>query len=116
MSHKTIQNVLRSAKTLALVAALGLGFAAPQAIAQAKQVIRISTPAVPDDWHAKMWTVFKENLEKSAPGQFDVQIHLNAALFKQGTEPAAMARGNLGMSAISASYSARNASMIGVKS
>ncbi len=102
MSRKTIQNVLRNAKTLALVAALGLGFAAPQAIAQAKQVIRISTPAVPDDWHAKMWTVFKDTLEKSAPGQFDVQIHLNAALFKQGTEPAAMARGNLEMSAISA--------------
>ena len=102
MSRKTIQNVLRSAKTLALVAALGLGFAAPQAIAQAKQVIRISTPAVPDDWHAKMWTVFKDTLEKSAPGQFDVQIHLNASLFKQGTEPAAMARGNLEMSAISA--------------
>ena len=102
MSRKTIHNVLRSAKTLALVAALGLGFAAPQAIAQAKQVIRISTPAVPDDWHAKMWTVFKDSLEKSAPGQFDVQIHLNASLFKQGTEPAAMARGNLEMSAISA--------------
>ena len=64
MSRKTIQNVLRNAKTLALVAALGLGFAAPQAIAQAKQVIRISTPAVPDDWHAKMWTVFKDTLEK----------------------------------------------------
>ena len=67
MSRKTIHHVLRSAKTLALVAALGLGFAAPQAIAQAKQVIRISTPAVPDDWHAKMWTVFKDTLEKSAP-------------------------------------------------
>jgi len=102
MSRKTIQNVLRSAKTLALVAALGLGFAAPQAIAQTKQVLRISTPAVPDDWHAKMWTVFKDTLEKSAPGQFDIQIHLNASLFKQGTEPAAMARGNLEMSAISA--------------
>ena len=91
-----------SLKALALVAALGFGFAAPQAMAQSKTVIRISTPAVPDDWHAKMWTVFKENLEKSAPGEFDVQIHLNAALFKQGTEPAAMARGNLEMSAISA--------------
>ena len=88
----------------ALVAAavLGVGFAAPQAMAQNKTVIRISTPAVPDDWHAKMWTVFKDSLEKSAPGEFDVQIHLNASLFKQGTEPAAMARGNLEMSAISA--------------
>jgi tripartite ATP-independent transporter DctP family solute receptor len=102
MSQKTLKQVLRSAGTLAIVAALGLGFSVPQALAQTKQVIRISTPAVPDDWHAKMWTVFKENLEKSAPGEFDVQIHLNAALFKQGTEPAAMARGNLEMSAISA--------------
>lgn len=31
-----------------------------------------------------------------------MQIHLNATLFKQGTEPVAMARGNLEMSAISA--------------
>ena len=89
-------------KVLALAAALGLGFIAPQAMAQSKTVIRISTPAVPEDWHAKMWTVFKDTLEKSAPGEFDVQIHLNATLFKQGTEPAAMARGNLEMSAISA--------------
>jgi tripartite ATP-independent transporter DctP family solute receptor len=104
MSRKAFQRVLSSAgiNALAVVVALGLGFAAPQTVAQTKQIIRISTPAVPDDWHAKMWTVFKDNLDKSAPGQFDVQIHLNAALFKQGTEPAAMARGNLEMSAISA--------------
>jgi tripartite ATP-independent transporter DctP family solute receptor len=49
-----------------------------------------------------MWTVFKESLDKSAPGEFDVQINLNASLFKQGTEPAAMARGNLELSSISA--------------
>jgi tripartite ATP-independent transporter DctP family solute receptor len=46
--------------------------------------------------------VFKDALEKSAPGEFDVQINLNASLFKQGTEPAAMARGNLELSSISA--------------
>lgn len=72
------------------------------AMAQTKTLLRISTPAVPDDWHAKMWTVFKEQLEKTAPGEFDVQINLNATLFKQGTEPAAMARGNLELSSISA--------------
>ena len=71
-------------------------------LAQSKHLVRISTPAVPDDWHAKMWLVMKEDLEKSAPGQFDTQINLNASLFKQGTEPAAMARGNLEMSSISA--------------
>jgi tripartite ATP-independent transporter DctP family solute receptor len=72
------------------------------AMAQNKIPMRISTPAVPDDWHAKMWTVFKENLDKSSANQFDVQINLNASLFKQGTEPAAMARGNLELSSISA--------------
>ena len=82
--------------------ALAMGALMPAAQAQSKVLLRISTPAVPDDWHAKMWTVFKENLEKSAPGEFDVQINLNASLFKQGTEPAAMARGNLELSSISA--------------
>ena len=72
------------------------------ALAQSKSVLRVSTPAVPDDWHAKMWTVMKDTLDKSSPGQFDVQINLNASLFKQGTEPAAMARGNLELASISA--------------
>jgi tripartite ATP-independent transporter DctP family solute receptor len=81
---------------------MAMGALMPAAQAQSKVLLRISTPAVPDDWHAKMWTVFKENLEKSAPGEFDVQINLNASLFKQGTEPAAMARGNLELSSISA--------------
>ena len=68
--------------------------------AQAKTVLRISSPAVPDDWHGKMWDVFKESLNKSAPNAYDVQINLNGALFKQGTEPAAMARGNLELASI----------------
>lgn len=72
------------------------------ALAQSKTVLRISSPAVPDDWHAKMWTVFKDSLEKSAPGEFDVQINLNATLFKQGAESAAMARGNLELATLSA--------------
>ena len=86
---------------IAATAALATAFV-PAAMAQTKVLLRISTPAVPDDWHGKMWTVFKESLDKSAPGEFDVQINLNATLFKQGTEPAAMARGNLELSSISA--------------
>ena len=93
----------RSLSTLAMAAVLGLGaLLGPVAQAQNKVTLRISTPAVPDDWHGKMWTVFKDTLDKSAPGEFDVQINLNATLFKQGTEPAAMARGNLELSSISA--------------
>ncbi len=98
MQHPIIRrSLIAGASAIALCA----GFA-NTALAQTKVPMRISTPAVPDDWHAKMWTVFKENLEKSAPGEFDVQINLNASLFKQGTEPAAMARGNLELSTISA--------------
>ncbi len=87
------------ALVLACLAALALPVT--PAGAQAKQVLRISTPAVPDDWHTKMLYVFKDELEKTAPGQFDVQVHHSGTLFKQGTEPAAMARGNLEMALIS---------------
>ena len=95
-------NTLRRHLLLASASLLALGGLAGNAAADTKIPLRISTPAVPDDWHAKMWTVFKDSLDKSAPNQFDTQINLNAALFKQGTEPAAMARGNLELSAISA--------------
>lgn len=94
--------MIRPTRRHLLAAALACAALAPQAQAQTKIPLRISTPAVPDDWHAKMWTVMKESLDKSAPGEFDVQINLNAALFKQGTEPAAMARGNLELASISA--------------
>ena len=86
----------------AFAAALLSLLMAGSAFAQGKTLLRISTPAVSEDWHAKMWTVFKDELEKSAPGQFEVQIHLNGALFKQGAESTAMARGSLEMAAMSA--------------
>jgi len=93
---------LRRHLLIAGASLLALGGLTGTALADTKIPLRISTPAVPDDWHAKMWTVFKDSLDKSSPNQFDTQINLNAALFKQGTEPAAMARGNLELSAISA--------------
>jgi tripartite ATP-independent transporter DctP family solute receptor len=98
-----------NASTLLRRTVLGLAAAsavmamtASHALAQSKTILRISSPAVSDDWHGKMWDVFKESLNKSAPNQYDVQINLNGALFKQGTEPAAMARGNLELASISA--------------
>jgi TRAP-type transport system periplasmic protein len=98
MKSSLLRRSLLATASALLLMSLGL----PAAQAQNKTVLRVSTPAVPDDWHAKMWTVFKDSLEKSAPGEFDVQINLNASLFKQGTEPAAMARGNLELTSISA--------------
>ena len=100
MLPSTLRRRRLAAAALATLAAVLLH--TPPAQAQAKVLLRISTPAVPDDWHGKMWAVFKDTLDKSAPGEFDVQINLNASLFKQGTEPAAMARGNLELSSISA--------------
>ncbi|MEX8505123.1 TRAP transporter substrate-binding protein DctP [Leptothrix ochracea] len=86
---------------LSLLLFLGLNLMGP-AHAGSRVLLRVSTPAVSDDWHAKMWTVFKESLDKQAPGEFDVQIHLNGTLFRQGAEPTAMARGNLEMASVSA--------------
>jgi hypothetical protein len=40
---------------------------APKVHAQGRIQMRVSSPAVPDDWHARMWTVLKDELEKSAP-------------------------------------------------
>jgi TRAP-type C4-dicarboxylate transport system substrate-binding protein len=96
--HLSHHNLTRR---MLLGATLALSALALPALAQTKTVLRISTPAVPDDWHAKTWTVFKDTLEKTAPGEFDVQINLSASLFKQGAEPAAMARGNLELSTLS---------------
>jgi TRAP-type transport system periplasmic protein len=87
---------------LCFVAAMGLVLMSIASLTQAQTVLRVSTPAVADDWHAKMWTVMKDDLAKSAPKQFDMQINLNASLFKQGAEAAAMARGNLELSTLSA--------------
>ncbi|MBC7707068.1 MAG: sialic acid TRAP transporter substrate-binding protein SiaP [Rhodoferax sp.] len=100
MTDNTI-SFIRRRSMLGAAVAVAAASALP-GFAQTKTVLRISTPAVADDWHGKMWTVFKDSLDKSAPGEFDVQINLNGALFKQGTEPAAMSRGNLELAAISA--------------
>lgn len=91
---------------LATVTALtitSIGFlAANSALAGDLIKLRISTPAVESDWHAQMLKVFKDTLDSIVPDQFNTEIHLNATLFKQGTEPSAMQRGNLEMAMISA--------------
>jgi tripartite ATP-independent transporter DctP family solute receptor len=87
-----------------MLATTALTLATPAIIRSARaqaKVIRISTPGGPDEWLSKSLVVFKDTLEELAPGQFDVQIHLNATLFAQGTEIAAMQRGNLEVGLIS---------------
>ncbi|HYU68684.1 MAG TPA: TRAP transporter substrate-binding protein DctP [Burkholderiales bacterium] len=84
----------------AALAACSVAAAAP-ALAQTKTVLRISTPAVPEDWHVKMLYVFRDELNKAAPGRFDVQVHHSGTLFRQGAEAVAMQRGNLEMALLS---------------
>jgi tripartite ATP-independent transporter DctP family solute receptor len=97
-----IRRTLLGVAASAVFMAASTSYAWAQNATSNKTVLRISSPAVADDWHGKMWHVFKDSLNKSAPNQYDVQINLNSALFKQGTEPAAMARGNLELASISA--------------
>ena len=84
----------RAAKLLLLLLAV---LAAP---AGAQTLLRISTPAVPDDWHVKMLYVFKDELAKTAP-RIEVQVHHSGTLFRQGAEVVAMQRGNLEMGLLS---------------
>src|SRR3989441_2356257 len=91
--------VLRRAAAATFLACSAL--AAASTLAQAKIVLRISTPAVPDDWHVKMLYVFRDELAKAAPGRFDVQVHHSGTLFRQGAEVVAMQRGNLEMALVS---------------
>ena len=61
----TFASPLRRSLLAAGITAAALCGLTGQAWGQAKIPMRISTPAVPDDWHAKMWTVFKDALDKS---------------------------------------------------
>src|SRR4249920_1815528 len=81
-----------------LLLALPVALSAP---VQAQTLLRISTPAVPDDWHVKMLYVFKDELAKTAPRRFEVQVHHSGTLFRQGAEAVAMQRGNLEMALLS---------------
>ena len=89
---------MKRARAAALLACL---LAAAPAFGQTKTVLRISTPAVPEDWHVKMLYVFRDELNRAAAGRFDVQVHHSGTLFRQGAEAVAMQRGNLEMALLS---------------
>jgi len=96
----SLMRISRRTMLATTTAALAMPAFIRRASAQAK-VIRISTPGGPDEWLSKSLVVFKDALDEAAPGQFDVQIHLNGTLFAQGTEIPAMQRGNLEIGLIS---------------
>ncbi len=94
VTHTAVKHAMAAALLACLLAAV-------PAFGQTKTVLRISTPAVPEDWHVRMLYVFRDELDKAAPGRFDVQVHHSGTLFRQGAEPVAMQRGNLEMALLS---------------
>lgn len=68
------------------------------AAAQDKIMLRFSAASPPSDFLSKSMEVFKTELDKAAPNQFDVRLHPGSTLFRQGTEVPAIQRGNLEMS------------------
>ncbi len=78
-------------------AALAAGLAAP-ALAQQRRRIRFAAVFSDQDIRAEAMRGFASDLA----GEFDVELHLNATLFRQGTEIVALQRGNLEMANIAA--------------
>ncbi|MCW5774529.1 MAG: TRAP transporter substrate-binding protein DctP [Rhodospirillaceae bacterium] len=92
---------LRLGRRATLALLVGTALAAP-ALAQTKTVIRFSSAAPPPDFLAKSMIMFKDAVDKAAPGQFDIQLYPGGKLVRQGAEVPAIQRGNLEMSTMQA--------------
>lgn len=86
----------------ALTLVFGLLLSLGSAFAQERLTMRIATAANPQDFHAGALYVFKEYVERAIPGRFNIEIYPSATLFQQGAEPAALQRGNLEATLLSA--------------
>ncbi len=92
----------RAALALLLASsAAAFGLAAP-AHAQNKIVIRFSAASPPPDFLSKSMERFKDEAEKAAPGQLDIQLYPGSKLVRQGAEVPALQRGNIEMSTMQA--------------
>lgn len=87
----------RTALALLLASSAAMiGLAAP-ASAQNKIVIRFTSSAPPPDFLSRSMERFKDDVEKAAPGQFDIQLYPGNKLVRQGAELPALQRGNIEM-------------------
>jgi TRAP-type C4-dicarboxylate transport system substrate-binding protein len=81
-----------------LVASLLVAPHRPAHAADAPVPLRFSTAAPPSDFLSQALVAFRDDVNKAAPGQFDISLHPASTLFRQGTEFPALQRGNLEMS------------------
>jgi tripartite ATP-independent transporter DctP family solute receptor len=68
---------------------------------QPKQQLRFGTAAIGGDLPVEMMYIFKEWVDRSAPGEMDVQIHHTGTLVRQGTEIVALQRNSVEMTILS---------------
>lgn len=73
------------------------GSALAQPTADDPLVLRYAASSVEGNWHTEALYLFKEYVERSTRGALEVEIYPNDTLFRQGTQAAAMERGNLEM-------------------
>lgn len=89
-------------KAAAAFAAAGFLLAsAGIAAAQQRQTLRFGTGAIGGDLPVEMMYVFKEWADRSAPGEFDIQIHHTGTMVRQGTEIVALQRNTVEMTILS---------------
>ncbi len=94
---------LAAVVSAALVAGAVFAGGISDAVAQApaKQTIRFGTAGIGGDLPVEMMYIFKEWVDRSAPGEFDIQIHHTGTLVRAGTEIVALQRNSVEMSILS---------------
>jgi len=65
------------------------------------KTLRFATAGIGGDLPVEMMYIFKEWVDRSAPGEFDVQIHHSGTLIRAGTEIVALQRGSTEMTILS---------------
>jgi TRAP-type C4-dicarboxylate transport system substrate-binding protein len=84
--------LVKSVMALALAVAFGLG---PQTASAQRQTFRIAHAAAENEWHAKAWQVFADQVSAALPERFKFELYPAGSLYRQGDQVAALARGNL---------------------
>lgn len=87
---------------LATMVAIGFGVAGDAEAQQPqRQLLRFGTAGIGGDLPVEMMYVFKEWVDRSAPGEFDVQVHHTGTLVRAGTEVTALQRNSVEMTILS---------------
>lgn len=107
MKYFNVKRILVNAVVTPLISLSFL--AASSALVSAKpKEVRISVPGPEKALPVRGLYIFKEYVEKSFPGEFDVQIFPSSTLFKQNQNAAALARGNVEMTFLAPAVMAQN--------